>query len=280
MTVKNYGPSLAKVLVHEGGYSNHPRDPGGATMKGVTQRVYDAYREKRGLKKRSVKNITEQELQAIYKPQYWDAVQGDKLPKGLDYVVFDGAVNSGPKQSIKWLQKALGVAADGVIGVVTLQKITEHKDIDALIDRICDIRLQFLRALRTWNTFGNGWASRVRGVRAIGKAWAVPGQAEPPPAAFMEMGDAKAYIESATPEGTKAPADAAAGVGATLAVVGGGIETARQTLWSYTEINFVNDILPYLAIAGLVIGGLGLAWGWYVRKRNAKLDTDLNLEKV
>ncbi|WP_246677573.1 glycosyl hydrolase 108 family protein [Mesorhizobium sp. B2-3-12] len=103
------------MLAHEGGYSNHPADPGGATMKGVTQRVYDGYRKSKGLSTRSVKGIQTAELNEIYDRQYWDAVKGDLLPAGVDYVVFDGAVNSGPGRSIMWLQQALRPAYKGPI---------------------------------------------------------------------------------------------------------------------------------------------------------------------
>ncbi|RWK20700.1 MAG: N-acetylmuramidase, partial [Mesorhizobium sp.] len=170
MTGSREQESLARVLAHEGGYSNHPADPGGATMKGVTQRVYDAYRKSKGLALRSVKRITGQELFEIYDRQYWDAVKGDLLPSGVDYVVFDGAVNSGPKQSIIWLQRALGPLykgrLDGVMGVGTIAAVQACNDHDALIDRICDQRLIFLQHLNTWPVFGRGWSSRVAEVRS------------------------------------------------------------------------------------------------------------------
>ena len=100
----NFDKSLALVLVHEGGYVNHPKDPGGATNRGVTQAVYDAYRKTRGKAGQSVKFITDEEVNAIYKFQYWDRVQGDLLPAGLDYAVFDFAVNSGVGRASKYLQ--------------------------------------------------------------------------------------------------------------------------------------------------------------------------------
>ena len=106
MAVSREKESLARVLAHEGGYSNHPNDPGGPTMKG-TQRVYDGFRKGKGLATRSVKSLTTAELNEIYVRQYWDAVQGDTLPAGVDYVVLDGALNSGPGRSIMWLQQAL-----------------------------------------------------------------------------------------------------------------------------------------------------------------------------
>ena len=171
MVATNFSRSLTRVLVYEGGYSNHPADPGGATMKGVIQRVYDAYRDRKGLQRRSVRQLEESELQEIYKKQYCDAVKGDDLPPGVDLVVFDGAVISGPSQSAKWLQRALGVPADGHIGIVTLQAAKTVQNQDGLVDKICDQRLAFLRSLRTFSTFGKGWTRRVADVRSVGKAW-------------------------------------------------------------------------------------------------------------
>lgn len=170
MAAANFAASLALVLKHEGGFSNHPRDPGGATMQGVIQRVYDAYRKRRGLARQSVRWIDKDELHEIYKRQYWDEIKGDVLPKGVDYCVFDGAVNSGPRQSAKWLQRALGVKADGVIGMVTLGAVDAHKNRSALIAAICKRRMSFLQRLRHWITFGKGWTNRVRGVERAATA--------------------------------------------------------------------------------------------------------------
>ena len=159
----NFEKALALVLEHEGGYVDHPKDPGGATNRGVTQAVYNAYRKVRGRGIQSVKFITEDELRAIYKFQYWDKVHGDFLPTGLDYAVFDFAVNSGVSRASKYLQAVLGVAQDGQIGARTLAAITSPvKTINAL----CDRRMGFLRNLGTFLTFGNGWTRRVQGVRA------------------------------------------------------------------------------------------------------------------
>lgn len=159
----NFEKALALVLEHEGGWSNHPKDPGGATMKGVTQAVYDAYRKMRGRGPQSVKFISDEELRAIYKFQYWDKVQGDFLPSGLDYAVFDFAVNSGVTRAAKYLQAVVGVAQDGQIGARTLAVITSPV---AVINALCDRRISFLRNLKTFMTFGKGWTRRVQGVRA------------------------------------------------------------------------------------------------------------------
>ncbi len=171
MAASSFDAALARVLRHEGGYSNHPADPGGPTNKGIIQRVYDAYRKARGLTARSVRNLEDAELREIYRRQYWDAVRADELPAGLDYAVFDAAVNSGPAQAAKWLQRALGVAADGQVGAVTLQAAASA-DVPGVIESVCDLRLAMLKGLRTWPVFGRGWAARVADVRRDGAALA------------------------------------------------------------------------------------------------------------
>jgi lysozyme family protein len=161
----NYAEALKRVLVHEGGYANHPADPGGETMKGVTKRVYDAYRRKRGLGSQNVRYISKTELEDIYRAQYWDVIKGDELPSGVDYAVFDAAVNSGPGQGAKWLQRALDTQrVDGVVGDVTLTKAKAANAVE-LVGSICDQRMMFLRKLKTWGTFGPGWTRRVNEVR-------------------------------------------------------------------------------------------------------------------
>lgn len=157
---RNFEKALALVLEHEGGYVNHPRDPGGATNKGVTQAVYDAYRKVRGRGPQSVKYIAPAEVLAIYKFQYWDRVQGDFLPDGVDYAVFDFAVNSGVSRASKYLQAVVGVAQDGQIGARTLASIGSPARV---INALCDRRTGFLRQLATFATFGRGWTKRVEG---------------------------------------------------------------------------------------------------------------------
>lgn len=167
----NYAASLAAVLVHEGGYVNHPRDPGGATNKGVTQRVYDDFRQRKGLPPRSVRSLEQSEVEAIYRKQYWDTVKGDELPKGVDYCVFDFAVNSGTHRASRYLQRAVGAAEDGQIGPVTLKAVNAMEP-GCLIDGICNARMTFLKGLSTFDVFGKGWTRRVEDVRKHAKAMA------------------------------------------------------------------------------------------------------------
>lgn len=155
--------ALPLTLAHEGGYVNHPKDPGGPTFKGVTQRVYDAYRAGLGQAARDVRQIDPAELQAIYERQYWDQVHGDDLPAGLDYAVFDFAVNSGPGRAVEELQRVLGVGVDGKLGLMTLQALRARPDVPVLIGEYCAARVAFLKTLRTWSTFGKGWSRRVEG---------------------------------------------------------------------------------------------------------------------
>lgn len=274
MAVSREKESLARVLAHEGGYSNHPADPGGPTMKGVTQRVYDGYRKGKGLATRSVKGITTDEVNAIYDRQYWDAVQGDVLPAGVDYVLFDGAVNSGPGRSIMWLQQALRPAytgrIDGVLGVSTLAALKADKNNDALIDRICNARMAFLKRLSTFATFGRGWSARVAEVRSIGQAWAT-GQVLQA-ANFVDGGQAKAFVEDAEAPPSTAPADAAIGAGIGSGGIAGTLQDLQSQLspMSYGS-EFIMKVVLALAVlsAVLLLGGAG--YRWYANRKAKRL---------
>jgi lysozyme family protein len=155
----NFDASLAALLKHEGGFVNHPADPGGMTNLGVTKAVWEAW-VKRPVDEKSMRALTPATVSPLYKMKYWDKVNGDELPTGLDYVVFDAAVNSGPSRAIKWLQECLGVTADGVIGSNTM--IAMHsKSVDDIVAAYQAKRLAFLKALPTWGVFGKGWERRV-----------------------------------------------------------------------------------------------------------------------
>lgn len=165
------------VLKHEGGYVDDPRDAGGATKYGITLATLRSWRGK-PIAKQDVKDLTEAEATAIYRANYWAPVKGDDLPAGVDYVVFDAAVNSGPKTSVKWLQRAVGVNDDGIIGPKTLTAV-RALPASAVINKALDIRLAAMRQMKhpktgalLWPSFGRGWASRVASVRAEALAMA------------------------------------------------------------------------------------------------------------
>lgn len=167
-----YTTAMGHIRRDEGGYVNHPRDPGGATNFGVTQAVYDAYRKRLGLAVRSVKLITEAEVEAIYRTQYADKVRHDDLPAGVDYATLDAAVNSGVSRGAKWLQAAIGVLADGQVGAQTVAKAKSSDPVQTM-KAICSRRMSFVRGLTNWATFGKGWSRRIAGVEANGVKLAV-----------------------------------------------------------------------------------------------------------
>ncbi|MDE4593553.1 glycoside hydrolase family 108 protein [Sinorhizobium meliloti] len=274
MATSSFKAALARVLVHEGGYVNHPRDPGGATNQGIIQRTYDAYRRSKKLQPRSVQKLTAPERDAIYRRQYWDAIKGDKLPAGVDYVVFDGAVNCGPNQSIKWLQRALGSAyrgqIDGVIGLATFAALGAVEDHDALIDRICDRRMIYLRALDTWPDFAGGWTRRVQNVRAIGKAEATG--AEEVAAVHIAGAETKAPIEDARKAPSPAPADAATGGGIGAGGIAGTLQTLQDQLTPFSSAgDWITTTVAVLAIGGAMLAAGGIAYRYYAKRRAAKL---------
>lgn len=160
----NFDACLTETLRHEGGWADHPEDPGGATMKGVTIGTFAQFKGRK-VTKAELRAISDADLRAIYRRKYWDKVRGDELPAGLDLVAFDAAVNSGPARGARWLQQALGVAADGKIGPVTLDA-AQKADAGFIIERALNNRMAFLRGLKTWSTFGRGWTARVDAIRA------------------------------------------------------------------------------------------------------------------
>lgn len=164
MVKENFDAALIAVLKHEGGYVDHSRDPGGATNKGITRATLAKWRG-RAVSKQDVRNISKKTVAAIYKANYWDRSKGDDLPSGVDYAVFDFAVNSGPSRAIIYLQNIVGVAPDGQIGPITLAAIRLF-NANELIHALCEKRLAFLKRLSIWKTFGKGWTRRVAGVRA------------------------------------------------------------------------------------------------------------------
>ena len=151
----NFLTAFDKLLKHEGGYSDHAADPGGKTRYGVTEAVAREFGYRGDMRELPIDLA-----QRIYKDRYWDAVQAENLPLDVRYIVFDGAVNSGVAQSVKWLQRACGVHDDGVIGPVTIRAAsTLHAE--GLKRRILAQRLRFMAKLPNWPAFGRGWANRI-----------------------------------------------------------------------------------------------------------------------
>ena len=155
----NYDKCLETILHHEGGYVNHPKDPGGETNLGVTKRVYE---EHGGTK--DMKDLTVEDVAPIYKSGYWDKMKGDNLPNGLDLCVFDFGVNAGPGRAAKFLQRMIGTTVDGGIGPMTLAKVNEYvkeNTIEETIEKYQSMRQEYYESLSTFETFGRGWTRRV-----------------------------------------------------------------------------------------------------------------------
>lgn len=162
----NFESSLKHLLAHEGGWSDHPADPGGATMKGVTLQVFREFKRNPHITKEELRNISDEDLATIYKKRYWDAVRADELVSGVDYAVFDCAVNSGPGRAIKVLQACVGTTPDGGFGSVTMAAVVQFQGDVAktLVKEYCEKRLDFLKSLKTFEVFGKGWERRVNEV--------------------------------------------------------------------------------------------------------------------
>ena len=164
-----FSEALEIILHHEGGYVNHPKDPGGETNLGVTKRVYEDFGGEK-----EMKDLTKEDVEPIYKKNYWDRVKGDDLPEGLDLCIFDFAVNAGPGRAAKFIQRLVNTTVDGGIGPNTLGKIKEYVDhygIDQTIESYALMRQNYYESLSNFATFGKGWTRRVSEVTEKAKEW-------------------------------------------------------------------------------------------------------------
>jgi len=251
MAAASFAQSLAHVLRHEGGYVNHPADPGGPTKYGITLAVY---REsgRPGATAADVRAMTVAEAGAIYRARYWDALCCDALPAGLDYAVFDYGVNSGVGRAARVLRHLCGVAGQGArIDAATLAA-ARRRDAAGLVAVLCDERLAFLKRLRTWSVFGRGWARRVAEVRAGALGMAAP----------REGGHER---DGADAHGKRAPAPSGKGVvpvnrAAQRSTAGG----AAVTGVAAAERAHDAGVSPGLIIAILVVAVLAAVGGFFV----------------
>jgi len=167
----NYTKCLTMVLEHEGKFSDHPSDSGGATMKGVTLNVFRAfYGDDKTVE--DLKNITQSQLSHIYKIGYWNKCQCDSLPSGIDYAVFDAAIMSGPHRSVKWLQEVVDTVPDGIVGIKTITATKRLKP-QVVASELVQKRLDFLEKLSNYDVFGRGWRRRVRTVSRVAQSMSI-----------------------------------------------------------------------------------------------------------
>jgi lysozyme family protein len=161
--IENFQRSLALVLAHEGGFSNNPHDPGGMTNLGVTKKAWEAC-VGRQVEEAEMRSLTPEKVMPLYKTKYWDACKCDELPLGVDYAVFDFAVNAGVSRASKTMQAALGTAADGIVGPATIG-VAVNADPDEFLEKFSAAKEQFYRSLSTFDHFGRGWLRRVAEVK-------------------------------------------------------------------------------------------------------------------
>lgn len=268
----SYHDAMLIELKFEGGKDDDPVDPGGRTNQGVIQREFSAWLRRKGQPNRDVFTMTDVERDAIYFENYGTRIRFNELPPGVDLVVLDGAINSGPSQSVKWVQRSLGLSADGVLGNTTMQAIIDYPDHDDLIAKICNARMAFLRALKTFWHFGGGWTSRVNQLKKTGQAWAMGSVG--PAIVWANNMNKKATIVDALPLVSTAPADATA-AGGTVTTA---LTTAQQTL---APLQGTSHTIDQLLIGLLVLGGLataaGFAYAYWARNRNTKLTDALDM---
>ena len=165
---ENFDASFELVMKSEGGYVNDPNDAGGETNLGVTKGAWGAYLG-RAVEPGEMKTLTIDKVKPFYKLLYWDKVHGDELPKGLDYAVFDFAVNAGTGRAAKFLQQAVGVPDDGSIGLGTMAAVAKADPKEAL-EQFTEAKESFYKGLVDKNPiqakFIKGWLARVDSVQA------------------------------------------------------------------------------------------------------------------
>jgi len=165
----NFDICLTELLKHEGGYVNHPSDPGGRTNLGVTQKVYEEW-VGHPVSEKIMRGLTPDHVRTLYRVKYWDRVKGDELPAGLDLCVFDFGVNAGPSRAKRYLQMLVGAKPDGIVGPNTMQALKDKVSAvgtKELIRGYSDLRHQYYRKLRHFKTFGRGWTRRVNEVEQV-----------------------------------------------------------------------------------------------------------------
>jgi lysozyme family protein len=221
MASSNYSACLQEVFKYEGGFVNHPSDPGGATNHGITIAVARKF-WKADASVQDMREMPKSVAADIYRKQYWNKVSGDALPEGIDLCTFDAAVNSGTGRADKWLAYGLNAS---LRPYPELAKIAQNvSDKAAVVRRYCDKRLSFLQSLRTWETFGKGWQRRVASVKALGLRMALAAAGKPKDEIIKDLGkEVTKHDGSLQKDVTKGSAGGGTTGGAVWAVDGGTI---------------------------------------------------------
>lgn len=279
-----FAEALKVVLVLEGGKVDDPHDPGGRTNQGITQRVYTAWRQRRHLPALDVFKIADAEVEAIYRDQFWVPSGASQMSPGIDLVVFDGAVHSGQRQSVKWLQRALGFdnsagrRVDGFIGSMTIAAVEADIDHDRLIEKAIDRRETFLLALKTFPRYGRGWLKRISVIEATAQAWA--SGSEGPAIEPIPDGDRNASVDDASRAPPKAPGDLGVGAGVGAGGLGELVRQAQGQLEAYAAMHWVQVLVVGCIVVGVLLAGGSLLYRWWATSRTHQLADALDPDPI
>lgn len=247
--LRDFDGDIETILGFEGGFTEDPRDSGGATQMGITQATLAAWR-RTPVTSEDVRNLPRREAIAIYRTQYADKVAYNDLPRGLALVMFDYAVNSGPAQAAKTLQDIVGVTPDGIIGALTLAEVAKS-NVASLLGFVCDRRLALMKSLSAWATFGDGWTKRVETLRTIALAQ-VDGSGPVVPLSLPQVA-AKADPTTVKVTATKS---GKLSIVALFGALGAGASTIAVQIAPFTGFRFVQYLsvllLVFSTIAGLM----------------------------
>lgn len=258
MSSPNYDKALAYVLQDEGGNDDDPRDHGGRTSRGITQREYNAWCRNNSRKTSDVWHASDADVRTIYHDQYWSPYC-DKLPNGLDYLFFDISVNAGRQRAVVTFQKALKVVADGMMGQVTIDAINSFPDKQELIQKVSDERRNWYRHLKQFPIYGKGWLNRVDHSEkgAISLAQGHELDKTPAPAAPSKNGNAQPDSTTISPEAS----------GGTVIAMGGLdvlLKSFTTMLEPYKDVTqYVSYALLGIAVVSMIYAG----YGYYIRSK-------------
>ncbi len=254
MVASTYDAALERLLAHEGGYVNHPSDPGGPTNFGITLADYRRY-VKPGASAADVKAMQLAEAKAVYRAKYWGAMRCDQLSAGVDYCVFDYCVNSGTGRVPKVLQRLSAMPVTGRVDDALVRAVNA-RDAATMVAAICDERMRFLAGLKTWPTFGKGWTRRVREVRAAALALAQ----QPKSPALLAPGPKPA----AAPGKGEVPVNKTAQNGSAGGAAASGGAVAQQSAEAGAD---PATIVAILVVTALLAFGAWAFWRWRQKRR-------------
>jgi lysozyme family protein len=272
----NFAKVMPRVFAHEGGYSNDPHDPGGPTKYGITAANLGSWRGTGVATAAQVQALTEAEALDIYRVQYAGVIQFDLLPSGVDYAVLDYAINSGVTKAARDLQRVVGAAVDGHIGVDTVNACRAMPP-SVVVNQLCDARLAFLKALKTWKYFGAGWERRVEDVRAYALDLAQQPVATPAPPPVPEPAppmpapdDQPLPAPDTTPKGSAA--DVPAPLTQSMPILGSVTSAVGSGGFGYTLSQALQHSNPWViggvaALAIIVLAALAFVFRDQISKR-------------